>query len=169
MITLFACNNSGIRYVIQNMNGDDVNVTNLITSGQFLPDSCEGRFEKLIKLKPKVLDDQDETRLQYELSQWIKEYNNWLFNYGREQIDLKLKNIYKITSYQYSYIIKDDYVDVYRTDTNWEINGIKEFKLFIRFDKKGKIMTGFKDGGWVINNCDSINSVIQNIYSKRNK
>lgn len=150
-----------------NMLPETIDVTSYIESGQFRPDSCEGRLDRLIKQKPMVLSDNYENILQDKLSKWKDEYNSWLLKYNRDTINFTVDKLVSKTKYQYTYFQTDKPIDVYRTDLGIEINGNRDFKLFIGLDQSGEIHSDFKDNGWIINSCDSINSIIQNIYEKK--
>ncbi len=147
-----------------NMLPETIDVTSYIENGQFRPDSCEGRLDRLIKQKPMVLNDSYENGLQDKLIKWKAEYNNWLLKHNRDTINFTIEKLVSKTKYQYSYFQTDEPIDVYRTDLGVEINDNNDFKLFIGLDKNGKIYSGYKEDGWIINTCDSVNSIIQNIY-----
>ena len=162
---LIVSSGCGNKYEMTNSVPEAIDVTEYIESGEFYPDSCDGRLDKLIKTHPRTLDQSYEVELQKKLNHWKNEYNNWLKENSRDTIVFEINNIVSNTSYQYSYFITDDPIDVYRTDTEIELNEIKKFSFFIRIDKAGNIFSDYKEDGWIFNNCDSINSIIQNIYS----
>ena len=143
---------------------ETIDVTNYIESDQFRPDSCEGRLDRLIKKKPLPLNSSYENQLQDKLEKWKTEYNNWLTENNRKIIDFNIPDLVHKTKYQYSYFQTHDPIDVYRTDLGIDINGNKAFKLFICIDNDGKIYSDYKEDGWIINSCDSVNSIIQDIY-----
>lgn len=150
-----------------NMLPETIDVTSYIESGLFRPDSCEGKLDRLINQKPLVLNDNYENILQGKLVKWKNEYNSWLLKHNRGTINFTVDKLVSKTKYQYSYFITDEPIDVYRTDLGIEINGNKDFKLFIGLDKNGKIYSDYKEDGWIINSCDSVNSIIQNIYGQK--
>jgi hypothetical protein len=145
---------------------ETIDVTSYVESGQFRPDSCEGRLDRLIKQNPIVLNGSYETDLQDKLSKWKSEYNSWLLKHNRDTIVFSIDGLANKSKYQYSYFVTDEPIDVYRTDLDIEINGNKNFKLFIRLDKNGRIYSDYKEEGWVSNSCDSVNSITQNIYGR---
>lgn len=145
---------------------ETIDVTSYVESGQFLPDSCEGRLDRLIKQKPLVLNDNYESILQDKLVRWTAEYNRWLLQHNRDTIIFTVDKLISKTKYQYSYFQIYEPIDVYMTDLGIKINGNKGFKLFIGLDTNGKICSDFKESGWIINSCDSVNSIIQNIYGQ---
>lgn len=150
-----------------NMMPETVDVTSYIESGEYFPDSCAGRLDRLIKHKPLLLDESYEIELQGKLAKWKKESNGNLLESNLDSIDFTVQCLFSRTRYQYSFILTAEPIDVYRTDLGISINGNKDFRLFIGLDKYGKIVTDYQDTGWIINNCDSINSMIQYIYSKK--
>ncbi len=140
-----------------NMLPESIDVTEYIESGEFRPDSCEGRLDRLIKVNPLKLNSTHELQLQGKLRQWKTENNSRLITNDSDTIKLEDIGLLSKTTYQYSYFITTKPVDVYRTD--WIINTIenKQFCLFIQFDENGNINSNYEDHGWVINSCDSIN------------
>ena len=151
------------------MSGEQEDITEYIESGNFKPEYCEGRIDRLIKSTPKILSEKYEDTLQIKLENWRNEYNKWLTRYGKDTLNIEIKNLSSNTKYQYSYLVSYNLVyDVYRTDTDKEINGNKNFSFFIRIDQNGNFVDDqFKEDGWVINSCgDYKNSQIQNIYGK---
>jgi hypothetical protein len=161
ILSLASC---GHKYEMTNMLPEIIDVTSYIESGRYRPDSCEGRLDRLTKQKPRTLDETYETKLQDRLANWKSEYNGWLLKYNRDTINFTIDNLVSKTKYQYSYFQTNEPIDVYRTDLGTEINGNIDFKLFIGLDEDGKIFSEYKDGGWIINSCDSLNSIIQDIY-----
>lgn len=168
LVTFHSCGHKK-KYEMITMESNEipVDVTKYIESGEFLPDSCEGRIDRLIKVKPLILDRSYENVLLSKIDKWKNEYNKWLKNNKRDTIDFKLSDLYKKTIYQYSYFINSDPIDVYKTKTDIEINGNKDFCFFIRLDQNGKIFHDYKEDGWVLNSCDSINSNIPDIYGEK--
>jgi hypothetical protein len=162
-LTFASC---GRKYEMTNMLPETIDVTSFVESGQFRPDSCEGRLDRLIKQKPLVLNDNYESILQDKLVRWKTEYNRWLEQHNRDTITFTVDKLVSKTKYQYSYFRTDEPIDVFRTDLGIEINGNKDFKLFIGLDKNGEICSDFKEDGWIINSCDSVNSIIQDIYGQ---
>ena len=148
---------------------ETIDVTEFIESGEYYPDSCEGRLNKLVKVRPRKLDQTYENELQKKMSQWRNEYNDWLKKNKRDTVFFKVENLVGKTTYQYSSFMTNQPLDVYRTDTDIELNGIKNFRFFIEIDNAGNIFSDYQDNGWVYDNCDSINSVVQNIYGTKDK
>jgi hypothetical protein len=163
-LTLTSC---GRKYEMTNMLPETIDVTNYIEDGQFRPDTCEGRLDRLIRLKPMVLDSNFESRLQDKLIKWETEYNNWLLKQNLDTINFTVDKLADKTKYQYSYFQTDEPIDVYRTDLGIEINGIQNFKLFLGLDKNGELYSDYKEDGWIINSCDTANSIIQDIYEQK--
>lgn len=156
------------KYEITNMLAEKIDVTSYIESGEFRTDSCENDLNRLVRINPLIFDNTYETQLQNKLEKWKTEYNTWLSKNNRHRIDFSVSNLISKTTYQYSYFITDEPIDVYRTDLGITVNGIANFRLFIRLDKNGHIFDYYKDGGWIINSCDSLNSRTQDIYGHPN-
>ncbi len=156
------------KYEITNMLAEKIDVTNYIGSGEFRTDSCENDLNRLVRINPLIFDNTYETQLQNKLEKWMKEYNIWLSQNYRNRIDFSVSNLISKTTYQYSYFITDEPIDVYRTDLGIEVNDIANFRLFIRLDKNGHIFDDYKADGWIINSCDSLNSRTQDIYGHPN-
>ncbi len=154
----------GQKYEMMNMMPEKMNVTKYIESEEFRPDYCEERLDRLIKVDPLILNESCESELQIKLQQWKDDYNGWLFKNGKDSIDFHVSDLFRKTKYQYSYFVFYDPINVYRSDLGIEMNGIKEFKLFIRLDNEGKIYSDYRERGWIINSCDSVNSINQSIY-----
>ena len=55
---------------MNNMLPEIVNVTKYVESGEYIPDSCEGRIDKLIKVNPIVLNKSCEIELEKKLLNW---------------------------------------------------------------------------------------------------
>lgn len=144
----------------------NIDVTSYIRSGEFVPDSCEGRLDRLMKKKPMILDESYEDKLQAKLLKWRIGYNKWLREKGEDTISLTVDKIVDKTSYQYSYFMTNHPVDVYRTNLGIDLAGYKDFKLYIRAYQNGKIHADYYESGWIINNCDSINSIQSVIYGR---
>ncbi len=138
---LFISCNDRKKYEMNNMIPEMVDVTEYIESGNFKPDSCEGRLDKLVKIKPILLDQSFEIKLQQKITKWKKEINS-------------IQNLYKKTIYQYSYIIDFEPVDVYRTELETKANIKKNF--YIRINQKGEIISNYSDSNWVKNNCEKL-------------
>ncbi len=146
------------------MSPDIIDVTEYVESGQYHTDSCKGKLEKLIRIKPFILDGKYETQLQNKLVLWKQHYNSWLLENKRDTLDFYIVDLVKKTTYQYSYFITSEPIDVFRTDTDIKINGIGNLKLFLQIDKDSLIISNYNENGWVIDDCDSANSIIQDLY-----
>ncbi len=138
LLSILSCGHR-VKYEMNNMLPEIVDVTGFIESGKYFPDSCDGALIRLISTKPLILDDSYETELQAKLESWK----------SGKSATLEIPDIYKKTIYQYSYLLTSEPIDVYKTSLD------SENKLFIRL-KDGKIFDEFKEDGWVISKCDSI-------------
>jgi len=146
------------------MFGKEVSVTNLISSGKFRPVYCQERIDKLIEINPTLLDRNYEDNLQNQFAFWLDKYNQILKTKKLDTLSVKIDKLFEKTKYQYSYIIDkvENPIKVYRTDIL--VNQNKELRLFIRADNDNKLFErDFTATGWVINECDSINSVITDL------
>lgn len=132
-----------VKYEMQNMLPETVDVTEYVESGTFIPDSCEGRIDKLIKVKPRMLDKDYEARLEEKLRQ---------SDSFKSISKIKPDSLYKTTLYQYSYFVNYEPIDVYKTKIKAGPNTEKE--IFIRLTQAGKIYSGFSENSWVLNKCD---------------
>ena len=154
----FSC---GQKYKMTDMQGQEIDVTKLITSGKFKTSYCRNKLDKLIEINPISLDLKYEVDLQKQFSFWLDKYNQTLKGRNADTIANTINSLFTKTKYQYSYIIStiDNPIKVYRTDLI--INGDKQLRLFIRVDNDNRIFENdYKANGWIINECDSVNSVI---------
>ena len=157
----FSC---GQEYKMTDMFGKEVSVTTLINSGKFKPIFCQERLDKLIEINPILLDKNYEDNLQNQFSFWLDKYNQTLKTKKIDTLNVKIDKLFEKTKYQYSYIIDkvENPIKVYRTDIL--INQNRQLRLFIRADNNNELFErDYKTTGWVINECDSINSVITDL------
>ncbi len=145
------------------MLGQEIDVTELVKSGKFKPNYCQGGIDKLIDTRPTTVDLQYEIELQNQLLVWVDKYNQMLKNKNEDTVVFKFDNLYAKTKYQYSYIINsvDKPIAVYRTDIKTKDN--KDLRLFIRMEQNKFFENDYKANGWVINECDSLNSIVTNL------
>ena len=153
--------------MISNVFGDMIDITTLVEDGEFKLDSCENRLEKIIRLSPIILTNNYEVVLQESLSKWIIEYNNWLKSKELSPINITIDNLYKKSQYQYTYFYHNNLRDVYRIDTKESISQVDNISFFFQLDKRGRVVDGLRTSGSIVDNCDSTNSVIQNIYKTK--
>ncbi len=163
-IGLSACKNK--KYEMYNMMPMQIDISDYVNSGEFEPDSCRHRLNHLKRKSPLLLDESREILLQIKLKRWIAEYNRWLKKNNRDTLNLGVERLFEKTRYQYSYLITDKPVDVYRTDTPLSINGVINICLFIQLDEKGDFISDYDENNFVDTPCDSVNSRFQDIYSK---
>lgn len=137
--------NQNVKYEMNNMLPEIVNVTKYVESGEYIPDSCEGRIDKLIKVNPIVLNKSCEIELEKKLLNWknssFKSFKN-----------IKIDSLYKKTIYQYSYIIDSEPIHVYKTNIRIQPN--TEKSIFIRLNQNGEIYSDFSENSWVVDNCN---------------
>jgi hypothetical protein len=124
------------------IDGGDVDVRPFIKVG-YKPVYCNGSIEKLIKLKPVDFNKQQRLSLKASFFRWYSE------NYSDKVVDSTF-DLMRNTKYQYSYIITDYPVDVYKTEV--KINN-KNIKLYIRLDKD-TLITPYAPDSWVESSCD---------------
>ncbi len=144
-----------------------VDVSEYINSGDFEPDSCKRRLNRLKRTLPKEMSAADEIMLQIKLKKWKNNYNQWLRKNKRDTVVINVDLLNAITSYQYSYVITDKPVDVYRTNTSIKINGIENLQLFIQVDDKGDFVSDYTENNYLDTSCDTINSRYQDIYTEQ--
>lgn len=133
-----------------NMVPESIDVTDYIISGEFKPDSCNGSIDKLIKTNPKSLDFSYENKLQNKFMTWVQNNGDSSLDYLKRGIT----DIYNKTTYQYSYFITYEPVDVYLTTITFNNTDLKDLNLFIRLNRKGQITSEYQESGWVTNSCD---------------
>lgn len=151
------------KYIITNMLPEQIDVTNYIESGEFRPDSSEGKLERLIKVKPLALGNHYEKVLQEKFDKWKTDYNKLVRIKNIDTIDFKIAEIHKSTTYQYSYFALHDPIDVYRTVTEIETKGNKHLNLFIQLDRNGTVLSDYKeDDSWIMNNNEMTQTLTLN-------
>lgn len=155
------------KYEMNNMMPMPVDVSEFINSGDYEPDSCKRRLNHLKRTSPLVLDESYETMLKIKLKKWKDNYNVWLKKNGYDTLYFNIESLllYKLTRYQYSYIITDRPVDVYRTDTPLSINGIENIRFYFQLDEKGEFVSDFSENNFLDTPCDTDNSEYQDVYS----
>ncbi|TAE48946.1 MAG: hypothetical protein EAZ89_14695 [Bacteroidetes bacterium] len=152
------------KYQMYNMVPEIIDVSAYIESGQYMPDSCEGSLDRLIRRDPLVLTQQHESQLQEKLQAWKTEYNHQQLGMGKDTISVMITDLADKTRYQYSYFPIYEPTDVYRTDLRTERNGQTVLYLFIKVENGGEMFSDYKERGWVINRCDSLYA----LYSGQN-
>jgi hypothetical protein len=161
IILQFSC---GQKYKMANMQGQEIDVTQLVNSGKFKTSYCQGRLDRLIEIDPISIDLKYENDLQKQYAFWVSKYNQVLKNKNADTISHKFENLSAKTKYQYSYVIDriDNPIKVYRTDIT--INGDKQLRLFLRVDNHNRLFENdYRTNNWITNNCDSINSIITDL------
>ena len=156
------------KYEMNNMMPMLVDVSQYINSGEFVLDSCRHRLDRLKRTHPIEMDQSYETMLQIKLKKWKSNYNRWLKQNKRDTIYFNIESLYKVTKYQYSYIITDKPVDVYRTDTPLRLNDIDKIHFYIQLDAKGEFVSDYSENNFLDTSCDDANSEFQDVYSKPN-
>ena len=139
--TVFQSCNQTVKYEITNSIPEKIDITKYIESGEFIIQNCEGRLDKIIKVKPKILDKSYENLLQKKLKSFDINYLNF-----------KVNNLHQSTIYQYSYFITSEPIDVYKTEL--KINSKIKKIIYIRLNQKGELISDFSEFNWVENNCD---------------
>lgn len=158
-----SCKNG--HYEIYNQTPLLVDISELINSGKYELDSCNKRLNRIKRVEPKNMTEQDETMLQIKLKRWKINYNKWLLQNNRDTITFNEEFLFERTSYQYTYFITEKPVDVYRLDSRLRINGIENIQLFIQVDEAGDFISDFSEVNFVDTPCDKFNAVEQDIYT----
>ncbi len=130
---------------MNNMLGGEelVDVSNLVIRQGYKPIYCGINKDicALINPKPSHLTDDYEKELKNGFKEWVANY--------KSKFNLTLIDSFSIitnSTYQYSYLITFEPVDVYLT----KISIDKEiFKAFFRIEK-GKLLLPYDEDGWVI-------------------
>jgi len=151
----------GQKYKMTDMQGQQIDVTDLVIGGKFKTHYCDGTLDKLIEINPGTLDSADEDVLQKQFIFWRENYNRILQTKLKDTLMLTVDSLYAKTKYQYSYIINLNQgpVQVYRTDINE--NNKQQLRLFIRANvDKIFFDNDYRSTGWILNSCDSLNSII---------
>ncbi len=154
------------KYSMYNMMPMVTDISEFINSGEYLPDSCNHRLNRLKHLTPLKLDGTHEVLLQIKFKKWVADYNHWLKQNDRDTISANLEFIYEKTKYLYSYLITDSPVDVYRTDTHLRINGKEDMRFYIELNDKGDFISDYSENNFVDTPCDTDNSQFQDVYGK---
>lgn len=125
------------KYEMLNMVGNDdyIDITNYVKKKYKPIYNRNKEICALIKPNPRIIDVKIESDLRTSLMKYFKETD---FDYDIDKLDL-----YKNSKYQYSYIITDKLIDVYKININ-------EHKFFFRLDEEKNIILPIKEEGWVI-------------------
>lgn len=155
------------KYEMNNMMPMPVDISDYINSGDFEPDSCKHRLNRIKRTSPRGLDQSYETMLQIKLKKWKDNYNLWLKKNKHDTIyfNPEALSLFAISKYQYSYVITDKPVDVYRTDTPLRINDIDNIRFYFQLDENGEFVSDFSENNFLDTPCDTDNSEYQDIYT----
>ena len=138
--------------------GDDsyITVDDLIESGEYTPDFCEQRLDRIIKTKPPTINPDLSGQLNKLLDKWATEEEKFrLTKYDSTKFSHSSDNIIKETKYAYTYFIMQEPMHVFSTCINVVHSKEMDYTtLFIRVDNKGVIQGDYNDHGVVQNNCD---------------
>lgn len=148
----------GQKYEMTDMQGRQIDISELIESGKFKEHYCEGKIDKLVEINPIALDLNYEDELQKQFAFWFDNNNQLLETQVTDTIPYQVDSLFAKTKYQYSYIINsvDSPIHVYTTDI--EVNRNKYLRLFIRSDVAKKLFDiDYTSTDWINNNCDSLN------------
>jgi hypothetical protein len=120
---------------------EEIDVTDLIKSGNYLPDSCDGRLNRLIRTTS-VPYQIDMPRLKNIVVQWTID-NHIASSQGFT---------YLPPNYKYSYIIFKKPIDVYTITFQRYLPTPKNYTLYFRVDDTGNLMPELSRDGWI--SCD---------------
>lgn len=142
-LTAVSCSQSK-KYQMSNMLGgeDPVDVTKLVVDHGFKPIyDRQKNIRALLNPDPAIIGIPQENQLKAEFKKWLQENNPKLDLSGVDTLQLSAHS-----SYQYSYLITDDPVDVYKTEV--KIND-QQVVAYFRMEK-GNLMFPYKEEGWII-------------------
>jgi len=165
ILILSACHNK--KYEMYNMMPMNVDISEYINKGDYSVDSCNHHLSRLKHNTAKPLVADDEVLLQARLLKWRVNYNKWLKKNNQDTLMFTAEQLFEKTKYQYSYVVTNSPVDVYKTETGLRINGIENLHLYIQLNEKGELISDYTENNYVDTACDSINSVDQEIYKKK--
>lgn len=136
IILILGCDKTE-KYEMLNMvgNNDYIDITNFVKKKYKPIYNKNKEICALIKPNPILIDVKFESDLRNYL---IKYFNETNFDYDIDNLVL-----YKNCKYQYSYIITDKLIDVYKITIN-------EHLFFFRLDERNNIILPIKEEGWVI-------------------
>ena len=159
LMIIFLQISCGQKYEMNDMQGRQIDVSELIESGKFKPHYCESRIDKLVEIIPTTLDFAYEDELQKQFAFWFDNNHEALETKVTDTIPYQVDSLFVKTKYQYSYIINsvDSPINVYMTDI--EVNTNKYLRLFIRSGADKKLFDiDYTSTDWIIDNCDSLKS-----------
>lgn len=132
LIISILCFQSCTRHYIPNTLGEDVDITELISKKEYVPEFCNGEISKLIAQNP-YYSDIIKTTIEDEL---VK------LNGDEKKQDIEIIELI----YQYSYIISYDVVDVFSLNY---IYGDSTSQVFFR-SERDKFIPPLKHTHWVL-------------------
>lgn len=152
---LMSC--SGGKYKMYDMALDEeISIDEFIESGEYIPEYCEGRIDRVIKKIPPVINPQLSDKLNLQLDKWANEEEYYRQKNGDSVVfSHSLVDIIKSTKYAYSYFLAEKPMHVFSTCITITNGNEKENKaIFIRVDDKGNIVGDYVTDGVVQNKCD---------------
>jgi hypothetical protein len=141
ILVLASCNK---RYKMSNMLPEEIDVTHFIESGDFLPDSCEGQFNRLIRTHNASYQI-DTAKVKQMIVQWTIDYH----------IESTQNLTYSSPKYKYTYFIAKEPIDVYSISFRRYLPTPDDRRLYFRTDNKGKLISELSSDGWVTTKCDA--------------
>jgi hypothetical protein len=115
-----------------------VEAASFINSGEFEPKYCDGRIDKLIRIKPKPIKPNEIKRLS-------KLINKWLYANNYTPFENLIADNFK---YEYSQLLDRKPIDCYSLTIN------NELKVYFRIDNERSVYGEISENGWIINFCD---------------
>ena len=88
---IFLQTSCGQKYKMTDMQGQQIDVTDLVIGGKFKTHYCDGTLDKLIEINPGTLDSSDEDVLQKQFIFWRDNYNRLLKNQVERHINGKCR------------------------------------------------------------------------------
>jgi hypothetical protein len=140
ILILTSCNK---RYKLSNMVPEEIDVTNFIESGDYLPDSCKGQLNRLTRIHNSSYQI-DTLRVKQMIVQWT------IDNHIESTQDIT----YSSPKYKYTYFITTEPIDVYSISFRHYLPAPKDYRLYFRIDNTGKLISGLSTDSWVTTKCD---------------
>ncbi|HEX7414438.1 MAG TPA: hypothetical protein VF411_10390 [Bacteroidia bacterium] len=152
---LFGCADG--KYKMYDMAYDKfISVDDLIESGEYSPEICNGTIDRIFKTKPPTINVALAGQLNSLLDKWATEEETFRIKKGDTLFYSHTSSeIIQETKYEYTYILSEKPMHVFSTCITVKILGKVDFEdVFIRVDNDGNIVGDYSDDSIVQNDCD---------------